>query len=622
MKCEYENCDNYVNEEFMDSDHKYCIFHSNNINKAQVFNKMLSKKIRTTNARVLKIIKDIERFNKNKNEIKEKIEVIRMSNALIFDGFFFPSGLSFENIEFQMAISLSDAIFQKDINFRNVIFHAPVNFSSSLIKYVEMSQVICKDFVDFTGCRLNEALFFNIICMSELYFEKAIVKKSLKIFYSSFLKKVNFNDFSCKSLLFDTLFFFRGQELRISKSCYASFDNCIYYNDCHFTIDRDHNIRFRECQFLNNNVFKMSVLDNTFFIKSYLGGILFKDCDLVRSKISFCSFDWSKVFPSFPYPNPHVISGLYLSYLNDRSDYIKIKKSIKDHNILLNNMKLLLNNYNKKVNLLTINNIKIIKERERKRVFALERNEILYNEYYYHDDLNHEENIYLEPDIYRQLKVNMDNIKDFNMADTFYYNEMEARRRTLYKIIYSKRYKIEWNNNKKYWKQNIWLNINKILANNNNHILILSIIIIFLSLKALITLNSFVLTDSRWLIYVLIGALIYKEHASYFFLTLYKFLSGYGNKPIRVITIYTIFTFITSSLTRIPYQFVDLQGKLIDINITDFIISNQVDGTGLIMTTFNPSNNIMLIILFFIRYVFRPLMITLFIIAVRRKIKR
>lgn len=260
--------------------------------------------------------------------------------------------------------------------------------------------------------------------------------------------------------------------------------------------------------------------------------------------------------------------------------------------------------------------------------------------------------------IYMQLKANRDTSEDYDLAHCYYYREMEIKRKISI-LQYIENYKkyAPWHRKNKTRELN-WID-KKLL-----HLVpMLFIILPFILTYILEIYFGPILT----LAYIIIYICIFRKYISYIFYFSYWFLSAYGNRP--MITFWWFFIslimfsacFICLSLI----EKVDYNNKYImnDIHKSDINKSQKVfffryssyNFTELInevtsMKKYSPQLNIQEIcnvsiwilsseiglslnykikenitselLLLIIKYMIRPIMLSLFIISMRRKVQR
>lgn len=567
-RCEYQfidrtYCKRHISEKYPDINGKhYCIMHSRNDDKLVHFSKeiyrIIERKNKLFDKKVKKVDEEYDEFNLNiidyllrsfelSRKEKKKAKHIGKIYGDYNDKILYPRNQ--ENIPRDTLINLEGFYFPDKFHLENIDIYPEVCLLYSKFgNDISINDITFKNKIDFSESNFNGSIFFN-----DLFFEK----------------NPNFNKCKFNITYFVNCIFFNG----------VSFDNTIFKNISNF----------ESSYFIERSEFHRIQMDNLRFLNCYVYGLSLFNSNFSGSIFSNC--DWDE------YSALKKIEKIALSAY----DIVKIR-----NNSSISDLRAFADSIYKVFNRTAIQFAKayLVLDRRRQFVRRISVRQIIIDEFliiFEEDDI--QDSLGNIKNTYIQLKASMDKSGDYDLANDFYYGEMEAKR------------KISWEkfrfDSKKKISSSRFINSDNTILKFLGHIFFYIPIVFFFSLINIKNLLK-----------------------SLFFLT-YKLLSGYGNRPILSIFSSVFLLILFSFMCVIPGEIIrrDLKSgnsTLIYLNTAKekiemgftLTLSNISTGTTFNQFAYNSNHLLLNSFLFFIQYIFRPVMITLIVLAIRRKVRR
>jgi len=366
MKCELINCNENIQTKYPDKNgHNYCIFHTQNDDKLAAF---------------LEKIK--EKFKKED----------KPGNIARMDYFYFPSGFSF-NEDFRL--SESDIVFN-DAYFNNV------NFSG----------IEFKGAIEFNNCTFTgEIRFDDIKFYSNMKLISATFKDSLKIRDIVFKSDASFDFtiFQGPLLIEKTVFCNKASFLKAEFYKEAVISKCLFFSSSTFERLDFNSSQFilKDCSFFEYTTFQNNDLTHFKFVRCLLNKVSFLGSNVKETQFLNCDWDLQKK------------SYLVKSKLDEISEFTLLKESeiltLKEE--IKSNLKRSRNRSWDKISrrLVLIDEANL---KQKKSKWIKEKTADTYKEGTIFEEV---------ADVYRQLKINMDNRRQFHLSDQFYCGEMEMQ---------------------------------------------------------------------------------------------------------------------------------------------------------------------------------------------------
>lgn len=607
---------------------------------------------------------------------------IYINPAISFKEAIFSDEIDLKNSHFEGNVDFTNTIFKKKADFTNSKFYGEtIIFKSNFKDEADFTDVAFQNATpDFSEAKFyNQASFHkthfshganfsNSLFKGYAYFHSAHFDKKIEFTNSTFYELANFVDVTCDGpAYFNKTFFMNIKNsnngccnfLRTSFKQTAGFENVIFKGNANFIETHFlHKAEFNHAQFFNNATFtRAEFLKNGLEAKRSIifGNADFDECNFDKEanfgevvflgkKANFknlkckdqilrnCTFmsdiNFGPDFSSLPFKyfesvnfigradftnkkldeyrflnclmtgcsflRSDIVNTIFVNCSWDFSNARKIIADIKSNMFEENNNSIILEKF-KSIEEPLKKNIKIAKKKTCSTI----------DEIYYWN--KHAINIGEIQECCMQLKNNRDKSKDHLTADKFYYSEMEMIRAHERKKIKDKRYSLLI-----FWK--------------------IIIALLLISLIILPFIQNGIFPETIGFLIVIGLLLISFKLWRYLFYTLYKYLSGYGNKPLSACIKFLSIILIASILLIVFNGVIKIESKSVQSpTVTDMPFHKKLYYLSMWnltnpFTSQNKQYEITSITahfsIFLIQYIYRPLMIALIILAVRRKVKR
>lgn len=457
LKCTYEytngtTCNRPLTRSYKDKEGKqYCIFHARNDEKLQVLNKQMEIEISKATISFKKDIK-IQNLSKDNENHKDKISKLRHKYHLSYEGAYFPdrfyyfmsfilevdisfrgamfNGLAqFDEVTFGGKVNFDSTIFSGEVSFLNTTFSGKAIFSVATFRQeADFQWAIFRGMVDFDG------VFF---CGKSLFMWATFYMEA-DFYYATFGGESDFRwvTFSGEASFWEATF--RGE---------AEFKDVLFIGDVSFSRCRlkKGKIKFIETTFFSTGSFhdisegsKITFINCRFsgvsFLRSHIGDSVFSNCCFYLTS-GWINMEIQKI-------NDEALSNdiqdYYLKRLKQRSRLLKDEKEKIDKLKGRNKRLLRKNLLSEHRYFLEQPHFRLLMRRLTKQGLNIASSPLLRLFPHKFDSIRkkltspNEASSLIDfgevRDNYMQLKVNMDRMKDYDLANDFYYGEMEMKR--------------------------------------------------------------------------------------------------------------------------------------------------------------------------------------------------
>lgn len=617
-------CNRIITRNYLERDRKhYCIFHTHASDKLEQFTKEMKGEIEAANLRFSEEI-NLQNLSEDKPSNMSKIDKIRSKFILNFEGIhipphcdlfrrcifetdinftnsvfsdtvdfsfssfkgkvwfdyvFFLGATDFSSVKFYNVTSFSESKFEKNVSFNQANFHKKVTYYDAVFKILSsFVETVFEDEAQFLNVVFDGELHFietffhsnsffreaifngdfifeDVICHKKILFDNAVINRKIKI------KKSIFNGISSYKDVF-----FKGEVeiIEVVFNSFASFERCKtikgkikFINTVFFASSSFNDIIYGEnITFINCHFFNVS------FIRSRLTDIVFSNCHFYLAK-SWIIRRSNEIRYYLKEENTFYMSLLLQLYENEKEmiEILKRKKIYKKNYLAEHRQYLEKSRFKIFFKLVLKNSLKTItypflklfpnsSYSLKEKIFTPEPNFFLIDFGEVRDN-------------YMQLKVNMDRMKDYDLANDFYYGEMEMKRL-----------------GEKWYKPKRWfLSLYKTLSGYGNS-----------PLRAVIMFFALIWIFSFPLLFMNLGA---------------RDLSAQiNNKTVREQVVFKT-SFIENLCEMASLSFYSITA-----------LSN------LTRAPYEPLNRFTFYYVSTVQYIFRPVQIALIILAIRRKVKR
>ena len=637
LTCTYKysdgtSCNRPLTRGFKDKEgEQYCIFHTRDDEKLQELKQEMQNEISTAANLFKKEIKT-QNLSEDNEDQKDKIAELRSKYALNYEGAYFPDSFDlFNYFALEVGISFNKAVFSGVVYFREATFSGEAHFWEATFNGgADFDGATFSGEANFLGATFSgKANFCGATFSGEANFLGATFSGEADFQRATFSDEANFSGatFSGEASFFKATFSYVAGFSWVTFSREAYFSGATFSGEAEFTdvlfiantffagceLDKGE-LKFLDTAFFSTGSFQdISEGSNIIFINCCFSGVSFLRSRIADTVFSNCGFNMTEgwINKKIQKINNKLLSNRIpeseAERLNQRSSLLKQEKDkideLKRKNKRLLKKNLLLEHRS----FLERPHFKLLMRKLSRRGLKIISSPLLHlfphkfnfirkilnslNEKSYLMDFGEVK------DNYMQLKVNMDRMKDYALANDFYNGEMEMKR------LGEKLYK-----------------------------------------------------PKRW------------------FLALYKFLSGYGNRPGQAVGVFVLLMalfslplffdlvkirkdinygsmlpqterkiekdsfysvlmnplFIISPDLKANYEKKALQNVLNiddvpDRNVLDFLSICSFNITAIsniYKPTYIASNEWSSYYLGFVHYFIRPVQIALIILAIRRKVKR
>ena len=393
----------------------YCLYHSHNDEKGDYFYNHINDKININNKNVKDGISLLKKLELSESERIKRENEIRNNSCIDFEGYYFPGNTDFSTYNFLASLICVNAIFKGEVQFHRTKFFGLANFS--LAEFTEktlFSWAVFREYAQFNGTTfLNDFHSFSIEFHNIASFSGANFNGKADFMLAKFFDRANLNE-----IKFNSEVIFSGARFNND----TTFINTLFLNNVDFSLSTFlkaldftdsafffgkvlfNNSKFSNDEaFFNNTIFNCKVL----FHRQVLKGVRFTGCYL--GSASFYGSD--------------VRDAVFINSSWNRSFLEKqIEKLNKDERI------------EKSISVLDINKKP---PRTKRRAILFDEKSYRFCEKTNNDSGKNESEssnpeldpLYLEH-LYCQFKLAMDRNKMYGLANDFYYGEklMETKR--------------------------------------------------------------------------------------------------------------------------------------------------------------------------------------------------
>lgn len=644
---------------------KYCLFHSHFGDKGEFFYPAIIKRIEDTNIFVKKQIEELSDKQLTKRERKKREQEIRRKDILDFEGFYFPKKTDFKNrifqsavcffkVEFSEAVDFNYTQFKDEVSFGNAVFGGVATFESAKFSGVtDFRSAIIRREADFDTAMFGRKVDFAFIKFDgKAQFLNAKFAGEVSFYETKFVEEAGFNFVKFRSEAnFNQVRF--GGEANFNQANFngvATFQSAEFGGEASFfwTTFRG-KVDFLYAMFNRDVFFRSSLFhkSTSFFQTTFMNTLDFADAAFLEGKLDFAKagFPAEKIFFHNTVFNSEVsfyeqmlkgvrFTGCYLGsasfYGSDVRDAVFINSSW-NRRFLEKQIERLKKDKRIKdsIEVLDVN----------KKSPRTKRRAILFDEKLYitikKNKNNQEEKkelsileldyLYLEH-LYCQFKLAMDNNKMYSLANDFYYGEklMETKR------LWEEGSFLKWS----------FLKLYKLLAGFGNspwRAIISLILILFASSFLLIWSNSLTAVDAK----AAYERCHYKSNKEKTITTkkynlktpvtlakteksLFSVWIDRSLAPMKAFTQSSKLQQSAKPPIKVPLKKEAVYSLKDNYLCNAFYISlwNLTASPGRKSGDFKEKGWIASLAVFLIQYIFRPLMVALIIISVRRKVYR
>jgi uncharacterized protein YjbI with pentapeptide repeats len=408
---------------------QYCIFHARNDEKLQELKKQMG--IEISNA-TESFKKDIKTQNLSEDNENQTNVIIKLSSKYLlnYEGAYFPDSFDFlKNNVLEVRISFNKAMFRGRAYFNKVMFSGGAYFNEATFGGVANFGVVgFSGGAYFYGATFSGGVNFNKVIFDDVvFFSEAIFGSETNFSEATFSDEAHFEraTFSREAEFIDVLFiagvFF--DKCHPDKGKLKFLDTVFFSSGSFKDISEGSNITFINC-----------IFSSVSFLRSRIGNTVFSNCHFnmtaawINKKIQEIN-DKLKSNDITEYKSERLNQkSILLTQEKDKiNEFKRRKKRLLNKNLLLEHRKFLESPPIKLLmRKLLLGGLKIVS-------YPL-LHLFLYKFNFIREIVNTsiEESNLMDfgevKDCYMQLKVNMDRMKDYDLANDFYNGEMEMKR--------------------------------------------------------------------------------------------------------------------------------------------------------------------------------------------------